>query len=87
MVIISLAQAAVTPAGKPVTVPIPVAPEVACVIAVKAVFTSNVGVLDAGPAVLVAFTVMFFVAVVVPNEPPLVVKVKVILPDSDASAV
>ena len=32
------------------------------------------------------FTVIVLVAVVVPHEPPLVVKVKVILPDSDAPA-
>ena len=33
------------------------------------------------------FTVIVLVAVVVPHEPPLVVKVKVIVPDSDAPAV
>ena len=46
--------------------------------------------LDAGvvPDIVgIAFTVIDFVAVVVPNEPPLVVKVKVIEPDSDAPAV
>ena len=37
MVIVSDAQAAVTPAGNPVAVPIPVAPVVLCVIAVNAV--------------------------------------------------
>ena len=35
----------------------------------------------------VGFTTIVLVAVVVPHEPPLVVKVKVIVPDSDAPAV
>ena len=41
------------------------------------------------PAVAVGkgFTVIVLVAVVVPQEPPLVVNVKVIVPDSDAPAV
>ena len=51
MVMVLLAQAAVTPAGKPVAVPIPVATVVVCVILVKAVFWHKVGVLDAAPAV------------------------------------
>ena len=38
-------------------------------------------------AVGLAFTVIDFVAVVVPHEPPLVVKVKVMLPLSEAPAV
>ena len=46
MVIVLAAHAAVTPVGKPVAVPIPVAPVVVCVIAVKAVLIHNVGVLD-----------------------------------------
>ena len=36
MVIVLAAQAAVTPAGKPVAMPIPVAPVVVCVIGVRA---------------------------------------------------
>ena len=44
------AQAAVTPAGNPVAVPIPVAPVVLCVIAVNAVLIHKVGVEDAAPA-------------------------------------
>ena len=44
------AQAPVTPAGNPVAVPIPVAPVVACVIAVKAVLIHKVGVEEAAPA-------------------------------------
>jgi hypothetical protein len=35
----------------------------------------------------VGFTVIVLVAVVVPHEPPLVVKVKVMVPDSVADAV
>ena len=59
-VIVLLAQAAVMPVGKPVAVPIPVFPEVVCVIAVKAVLIHSVGVLDA------ALTVLFGVTVIVP---------------------
>ena len=51
MVIVLEAQAAVTPAGKPVAVPIPVAPVVVIVISVKAVLIHKLGVLDAVPAV------------------------------------
>ena len=57
IVIASEAQAAVTPAGNPVAVPRPVAPEVAWVTGVKAVLIHNVGVDDAALAVLVGFTV------------------------------
>ena len=52
IVITLLAQTAVTPAGKPVAAPMPVAPVVAIVIFVKAVFTISVGLDDAVPAVL-----------------------------------
>ena len=57
MVITSEAQAALTPAGNPVAVPMPVAPVVACVIFVNAVLIHSVGVLDAAPAVLPGVTV------------------------------
>ena len=60
MVILLAAQAAVTPAGKPVGVPIPVAKVVVCVMAVNAVLIHNVGVLEA------AATVIFGVTVIVP---------------------
>jgi hypothetical protein len=63
IVIVLLAHAAVTPAGKPVAAPIPVAPVVVCVIAVSAVLIHNVGVLDA--AVTVLFGVIVIVGVVV----------------------
>ena len=69
MVIVSDAQAAVTPAGNPVAVPIPVAPVVLCVIAVKAVLIHKVGVEDAAPAVLFGVTIMVPVAVILPHPP------------------
>jgi hypothetical protein len=46
-------QEAVTPEGKPDTVPIPVAPVVAIVIGVKASLTAIVGLEDGVPAELV----------------------------------
>ena len=46
MVIVSLAHDAVTPAGNPVAVPIPVAPVVACTILVKAILIhETIGIL------------------------------------------
>jgi hypothetical protein len=57
IVIVLDAHAAETPAGKPVAVPMPVAPVVVCVILVRAVLIHNVGVVDAVPAVLFAVTV------------------------------
>jgi hypothetical protein len=55
------ANAAVTPAGNPVAVPIPVAPVVAWV-SVNTVLIHNVGVDDAVPAVLFGVTVTVLVA-------------------------
>ena len=69
MVITSEDQAALTPAGNPVAVPIPVATVVACVIFVNAVLIHSVGVLDAAPAVLSGVTVMVPVAFTVPQPP------------------
>ncbi len=54
------AHKAVTPEGKPVAAPMPVAPVVAWVIGVRAVFKHKVGVVDA------ALTVLFDVTVIVP---------------------
>ena len=62
MLITFAAQAALTPAGNPVAVPMPVAPVVACVIFVNAVLIHKVGVLDAAPAVLFGVTVIVPVA-------------------------
>ena len=70
MVIVLFAQAAVTPACKPVAVPIPAAPVVVWVILVNAVFIHNVGVLEAVPAVMVGFTVIVPVAFTVPVPQP-----------------
>jgi hypothetical protein len=64
-------QLAVTPAGKPVAVPIPVAPVVATVIdGVKTVFTSSVGFVDAGDAILSMHGVTV-VVVVIGGDPPI----------------
>ena len=55
-------QAAVTPVGNPVAVPMPVALVVVCVIFVKAVLTVSVGVDDAVPTAQAAATVIVPVA-------------------------
>ena len=52
IVITSADKTAVTPEGKPVAVPIPVAPVVDIMIFVKVVFTKSDGLDDAVPAVL-----------------------------------
>jgi hypothetical protein len=69
MVIVFEAHAAVTPAGKPVAVPIPVAPVVVWVMADKAVFIHKVGLELAAPTVLFAITVMVPVALALPQPP------------------
>ena len=69
MVIVLVAHVAVTPVGKPVAVPIPVAPVVVCVIAVSAVLIHNVGVLDGALTVLAGVTVIVPVALTVPQPP------------------
>ena len=71
LIVITLAdQEAVTPAGKLVAVPIPVAPVVDIVIdGVKAVFTVNVGLDDAVLAVLSTQGVTVVVVVVVGEGP------------------
>lgn len=57
------AQDAVTPAGSPVAVPIPVAPVVVCVMLVNAVLIQSVGVEVALLIVLTELTVIVPVAV------------------------
>ena len=69
IVIVLLAQAAVTPAGKPVAAPIPVAPVVVLVILVNAVLIHSVGLLDAVPAVLAGVTVIDPIAFTLPQPP------------------
>ena len=56
MVIVFDAQAAVTPDGKPVAVPIPVAPVVAWVTGVRAVFWQTEGVAE-GPVTVLAIVI------------------------------
>jgi hypothetical protein len=69
MVIVFDPQAAVTPAGRPVAVPIPVAVVVVCVIAVSAVLMHSVGVEEAVPTVLFGVTVIVPVALTIPQPP------------------
>ena len=69
MVIVLEAQDAVTPAGRPVAVPMPVAPVVVCVIVVRAVLMQSVGVEEAAEAVLAGVTVMVPVAFTLPQPP------------------
>ena len=70
IVIILAAQVAVTPAGSPAGVPMPVAPVVVCVIAAgKAVLIQSVGVAEAGVTVLSGVTVMVPVALNAPQPP------------------
>ena len=69
MVIVLDAKAAVTPDGKPVAAPIPVAPVVVWVIFVKAVLIHKVGVDDPAPAVLFGLTVIVPVAFTLPQPP------------------
>ena len=69
MVITLLFHAADTPEGRPVTVPIPVAPVVAMVMGVSRLFGQIVGVADGAPMVLRGLTVMVPVAFKVPQPP------------------
>ena len=63
------AQAAVTPAGRLVAVPMPVAPVVERVIAVNGVSSQSVGFDDAVPAVFAGVTVIVPVAFTEPQPP------------------
>ena len=69
IVITSPDQLALTPPGNPFAVPMPVAPVVAIVISVRAVFTQSVGVVLAVPAVLSPLTVIVPVVFTVPHPP------------------
>ncbi len=69
MVISLLNQAAVTPEGKSVAEPMPVAPVVVCVIAVSAVLIHKVGLEEAAPAVFKAVTMICPVAFTDPQPP------------------
>ena len=69
IVMVFPAQVAVTPAGKPTAVPIPVAKVVVCVIAgVKAVLIHKVGEDDATPGVLMDIVIVP-VALTLPQPP------------------
>ena len=69
MVITFAAQAALTPAGKPIAAPMPVAPIVVWVMLVSTVLMHSVGVDEATLTVLFADTVMVPVALTVPQPP------------------
>ena len=69
MVIVFDAHDAVTPAGKPVAAPMPVALVVVCVMAVSGVLIHNVGVEEAAVTVMLAVTVIVPVALTVPHPP------------------
>ena len=70
MVITFAAQAALTPAGRPVAAPMPVAPVVVWVMLVNTVLMQSVGVEDAALTVFIAVTVT--VIAVEPLTHPLV---------------
>ena len=69
MVMVLEAHEADTPAGSPVGVPIPVAPEVVWVMAVRAVLIQRLGALDAAEADLLGVTVIVPVAFTLPHPP------------------
>ena len=69
MVMVFANQTGVTPAGKPVAAPMPVAPVVVCVILGNAVLIHIVGVIGAGVTVLFAVTVIIPVAFTLPQPP------------------
>ena len=62
-------QAAVTPAGSPEAVPMPVAPVVVCVMLVSAVLMHRVGVEEATPTELPGVTVIVPVAFTLLHPP------------------
>lgn len=69
MVTVLDAHEAVTPAGSPVDVPIPVAPVVVCVMLVNAVLIQSVGVEDAALTEFIEVTVIVPVAFTEPQPP------------------
>ena len=69
MRIVSELNVALTPAGKPVGVPMPVAPVVVCVMVVRALLIQMVGVDEATLVVLSGVTVIVPVADTVPQPP------------------
>ena len=69
MRIVSELNVALMPVGKPVGVPMPVAPVVVCVMVVRALLIQMVGVLDAALVVLSGVTVIVPVAFILPHPP------------------
>ncbi len=69
IVIVFANHEAVTPAGNPVGVPIPVAPPVVWVIAVNGVFKQNIGLVIPAVTVLIEITVIVPVAFTEPQFP------------------
>ena len=69
MRIVSELNVALTPVGKPVAVPMPVAPVVVCVMVANEVLIHNVGVDEATLVVLSGVTVIVPVADTVPQPP------------------
>jgi len=68
-VITLLDHEALTPAGKPDAVPMPVAPVVVCVIFVNGLLIQTVGVDEATETVLFGLTVIVPVAFIFPQPP------------------
>jgi hypothetical protein len=73
IVIVPANQEAVTPEGRPVAVPMPVAMVVECVMFVNIVFTVNVGLDDAAVAVLSTQGVTVLVVAIVGDGPTIFV--------------
>ena len=69
IVIVFPAKEAVTPAGKPVATPMPVARVVVWVMLVSNVFIHKVGLEDAAPTVISGVTLIVPVALTVPQPP------------------
>ena len=69
MRMVSELNVALTPEGKPVAVPMPVAPVVVCVMVVRALLIQIVGVDDAALVVFVCMTVIVPVAFILPQPP------------------
>ena len=69
MVMVLAFHAAVTPAGRPVAAPMPVAPVLLWVMFVKTVLIQSVGEDDAAATVLSAVTIIVPVAEIVPQPP------------------
>ena len=69
IVIVSELNDALTPLGKPVGIPMPVAPVVVCLIFGIAVLIQTVGVVDADVTVLAGVTLIVPEALTVPQPP------------------